>query len=367
MSMSDFGILDFPRPCDCQQKGCSHCDVNLTMFTFIKEAWKTNWNKLSEEDKHLNVVNFWKSLPNKNKTFIMDNFKNLESDELIRSSLSKENREFLIDNFNFTVDDDEKFVFYQNRDDKIPVRSIPRFKRYIAKEELYYNETSLDFEVTEGNITELQRRQIEQLKNGHNFLSFRKINNGHYLKKKLHQEMRTEYEKNYQIYSCVSYKKQIENENGFVTYYTHDHETFWEVFEEPCCISAKFLTYWTVDKIAGDSEFLKKYKEYVKQIIEQKQNEEKRAREDEKRRDKEKRNEETPKSKCRTRKEINRRSSKKRRSSKNRRSSKKRRRKSSKKKEKSVRKSSKKTRKRRVGKSSKGRTSIGRSSKKRGS
>lgn len=209
--MSDFGILDFPRPCDCQQEDCVHCDVNVTMFTFIKEAWETNWNKLSEEDKHLNVVNFWKSLPKKNKTFIMDNFKNLESHELIRNSLSEENKEFLIDNFNFIKDDDDKFVFYQNKE--IPIRSITT----------------------------------------------------------------------YQIYDCVSYKKQIENENDFVTYWTQDHETFREVFEEPCCISAngmtdKLLTYWTVDKIAGDSDFLKKYKEYVEQTIEQKQNEEKRAR-----------------------------------------------------------------------------------------
>jgi hypothetical protein len=221
----------------------------------------------------------------------MDNFKNLASDELIRNSLSEENKEFLIDNFNFIKDDDKKFVFYQNKE--IPIRSIPRFKRYIAKEELYYNETSLDFEVTEGNITEFQRRKIEQLQNGHNFLSFKKINNDHYLKKKVYQEMRTEYERTYQIYGCVSYKKQIENENDFVTYWTQDHETFWEVFEEPCCISAngmtdKLLTYWTVDKIAGDSDFLKKYKEYVEQTIEQKQNEEKRAREEEKRRYKEK-------------------------------------------------------------------------------
>jgi len=306
MSMFDFGILDFPRPCDCEQNGCSHCDVNLTMFTFIKEAWETNWDNLSEEDKHLNIVNFWKSLTEKNKTFIMDNFKNLASDELIRNSLSEENKEFLIDNFNCTKDDDDKFVFYQNRDDKIPIRSIPRFKRYIAKEELYYNETSLDFEVTEGNITEFQRRQIEQLKNGYNFFSFKKINKGLYLKKKLHQEMRTEYEKTYQIYGCVSYKKQIENENDFVTYWTHDHETFWEVFEEPCSISANFLTYCTVDKIAGDSEFLKKYKEYVEQIIEQKQNEEKRARERKEKEKKEALEDEKRRAKENERKRLNR-------------------------------------------------------------
>ena len=304
------GILDFPRPCNCgDNEACTHCFVNSTMFSLINEAWDYNWKSLSDKDIMSSFDNFWKSVPREKKTLIISKLKTSVSEEnrhefLIRNSLSEENRKFLIDNFNCTLESD-KFVFYQNK--KIPIRYIPSLIREVSEEEVKYEETSLGRELDENNISVEVLQKINQLKGGQNYASYKKTKTGTIMKKKLYIELQSEYEKTYQINNSISYKKEILRKDSrlglqdYVTYWTPDQERFYVVVEEPCCISLikkeftdefadgdkdalikkgftdgftdGFLTDWIVEKIAGNSDFLKKYEEYVEQVIKKQEEE----------------------------------------------------------------------------------------------
>ena len=275
------GILDFPRPCNCGDIGCTHCVVNSTMFSLIKKAWDYNWKSLS-------IDNFWNSVPHEKKTLIISKLKNSVSEEnrhefLIRNSLSKENRKFLIDTFNCKLESG-KFVFHQNK--QIPIRYIPFVIREASEEEFKYEETTLGRELDENNIPLEELKKINQLQGGQNYGSYRKTKTGKIMKKKLHLELLSEYNKTNQIDNSISYKKEIlrEKEPGIglqdygVTYWTPDKERFYEVVEEQCCISENemtdgFLTDLIVEKIAGNSDFLKKYEEYVEQAIKKQEEE----------------------------------------------------------------------------------------------
>ena len=282
------GILDFPRPCNCgDNEGCTHCFVNSTMFSLIKKAWDYNWKLLSNEDIKSSIKTFWNSVPHEKKELIISKLKTLVSEEnrhefLIRNSLSKENRKFLIDNFNCRLKSD-KFVFHQNK--QIPIRYIPFVIREASEEEFKYEETTLGRELDENNISVEELQKINQLKGGQNYGIYRKTKTGKIMKKNW-SLLLSEYEKTHQIDNSISYKKEIlrDQETGIglqdygVTYWTPDQERFYEVVEEQCCISANemtdgFLTYLIVEKIAGNSDFLKKYEEYVEQAIKKQEEE----------------------------------------------------------------------------------------------
>jgi hypothetical protein len=257
------------------------------MFSLIKQAWDDNWKLLSDKDIKSSIDDFWNSVPNEKKTLIISKLKTSVSEEnrhefLIRNSLSKENRKFLIDNFNCTLESD-KFVFHQNKN--IPIRYIPFVIREASEEEFKYEETTLGRELDENNISVDVLQKIKQLKGGQNYGSYRKTKTGKIMKKKLHLELLSEYKKTNQIDNSISYKKEILRDDSrlglqdySVTYWTPDKEIFYEVVEEPCCISANemtdgYLTYLIVEKIAGNSDFLKKYEEYVEQAIKKQEEE----------------------------------------------------------------------------------------------
>ena len=293
MGILDFprpkGIFDFPRPCNCgDNEGCTHCFVNSTMFSLIKEAWDYNWKLLSNEDIESSIKTFWNSVPNEKKELIISKLKTLVSEEnrhefLIRNSLSKENRKFLTDNFNCTLESG-KFVFHQNK--QIPIRYIPFVIREASEEEFKYEETTLGRELDENNISLEVLQKINQLKGGQNYGIYRKTKTGKIIKKKDWSLLLSEYKKTNQVNNSYSYKKEIlrDKKTGIglqdygVTYWTPDQERFYEVVEEECCISENemtdgFLTYLIVEKIAGNSDFLKKYEEYVEQAIKKQEEE----------------------------------------------------------------------------------------------